>query len=104
MMPGSEWILFAVVAAIAVVIVMLTARLKQAHPDAWSGMGGPVAQTWRGNYKGRWGLLKFLFSDAHKGLNDGRVSSLVWTLRALVVVGVLLLAGQLWGGQRSGIF
>ena len=99
---GSEWILFLAVVALAVVFVLTARRLKSAHPNAWSAMGGPVAQTWRGNYKGRWGLLKFLFSEDHAKLNDSNLTTLVWVMRALVIAVVVLLAMQLWGGQPRG--
>jgi hypothetical protein len=98
---NAEWFLFAIVAAMAVVFVLLAQRLKQAHPNAWDAMGKPVAQTWRGNYKGRWGLFKFLLGDAHKNLNDSKLTTLVWTMRALGVAGLLVLALQYWGGGSA---
>lgn len=98
---GNEWILFLAVVALAVVFVLMAQRLKSAHPTEWNAMGGPVAQTWRGNYKGRWGLLKFLFSEEHAKLNDSNLTTLVWAMRALLVAVVVLLAMQLWGGQHG---
>ena len=61
-------------------------------------MNKPEAQIWRGNYKGRWGLFKFLFSDAHKTLNDSQLTTLVWGMRALIGAFVLVLIVQLMNG------
>jgi hypothetical protein len=104
MSENVEWVLFGIVAAIAVVFVMLVNRLRQAHPSAWSAMGKPVAQIWRGNYKGRWGLLKFLFTEAHRELNDNNITSLVWMMRALIAAGLVIAATQFLGGQRAETF
>lgn len=101
-MPASvAWALFAIVAALAVALVMLMSRLRQAHPQAWDAMGKPVAQIWRGNYKARWGLLKFLFNDAHAALNDSRVTALVWTMRALIGAAAAIVVVQLMNGGTA---
>jgi hypothetical protein len=93
------WVLFAIVAAAAVVMIMLMRRLRRAHPRAWEAMGKPVAQIWGSDFRGRLGLVRFLFSDAHAALHDSRVTTLVWAMRALIAAFVVVVAVQWMGGE-----
>ena len=93
----SDWVssvdatsLFVVVAAIAVVLALLIMRLKQGHAAAWARMGAPALFGFRGGYKARWALFRFLFSDEHRALGDGGLSALVWVMRGLIVAAVVI--------------
>lgn len=91
-------LLFTIVVVAAIAMVLLINRLKQAHPQIWTDMGKPGALKFWGDYKGRWSIFKFVFSEAHAALNDSALSAMVWAMRGLVAVFLLLVAVQVMNG------
>src|SRR6185436_10290339 len=93
------WVLFAIVAAMAVVMVLVIKRLREGHPQTWSQMGKPGVLKFWGDYKGRWSIFKFVFTDGHRALNDSGLSSLVWMMRGLIAAGLVVFGVMVANGQ-----
>ena len=104
----SHWVsavdgtaLFATVAAMAVVLLLVISRLRQAHVQAWEQMGKPALFNFWGGYASRWSLFRFLFSEEHRALGDGGLSALVWAMRVLIVLAVAIVVVPIVGWRMT---
>lgn len=93
-------LLLAIVLAAAVVMVAMINRLRQGHPQLWNEMGKPAALKFWGDYKGRWSLFKFVFTEAHAALSDPGLTMMVWVMRGLIGAFFVVVAWQLMGGAQ----
>ncbi|HNT35103.1 MAG TPA: hypothetical protein PKH07_08910 [bacterium] len=82
-------------------IARLYRRLERDHPEKYLAMGKPTL-FWRSSLVSSFDLLRFIFLQEHRELNDAHLSRLRDRMRLLLLTYTLLLAVELFLLARIG--
>jgi len=91
--PPYAWLIFVVIAIYLATVGYLWSYLHRRHPAAWERLGSPImTQPSITSAQSVVLTLGFIFGRKYQTLNDNQLTRTIWTIRALLLLAVVLIA------------